>query len=140
MYREMGSVFLGTYVRHDIVPISHRADSDLAFDRDQVILRIRCFMKQRDDSVKTDVSFYHQESRNFRLKACKSVKLKKTFAPPYGVKADAAGTFEAKPVQFQAGIQISETDESYTLWMVRGSSASVNLRNQYVPSLYHHTC
>ncbi|KAG8216243.1 hypothetical protein J3R82DRAFT_8284 [Butyriboletus roseoflavus] len=139
MYREMGSVSLGTYVRHDIVPKPLKAECKLPFDRTKVILCIRCFMNQRDESGKTDVSFYREDEStiNFRLKPCKYVKMKKTFAPPYGVLADDARPFRTKPTRKLAGVEIGETDESYTLWMVSCCKDPVKLRNDIAVALCH---
>lgn len=136
MYLEMGSVFLGTYVGHDISPKGPKAEHQLPFDHDRVIQRIRCFMKKRDESGKKDDSFYVQGSNNFRLKACNCIKLKKTFAPPFGVGADGAlaGIVETKSSQIKAGFKFDEGDGLYTLWVVDGSSDSKELYKEYVLS------
>lgn len=133
MYNEMGSEFLGTYVQHDIRHTDHKANCDPPFNCDQVIRRVKCFMDQRDKGGRTNVSFYHQGSTdNLRVKTCKTLTLKKTFAPPFGVLADGGGarTVETKPVPIKAGFEFNETDESYILWMVKGSSEPVDLRNE----------
>ena len=142
MYRKMGSEFLGTYVRYDINPAGPNAKHNPPFNRDQIIRRVRCFMSQRDKSEKTDVSFYEEGSTdNFRVTACKTLTMKKTFEPPFGVLADDvdARSQETRPVQVKAGFKLGGTGESHTLW-VACSSESVDLRNEYVLSPYHHTC
>lgn len=142
MYREMGSIFLGTYMRHDIRTTSLEAEYNPPFNHDQVIRRIRCFMEQREKSEENHVSFYDQGSTNdLRVMACKALTLKKTFAPPFGVLADAvARSIETEPVPMKAGLQFDETDKSYTLWMVKDSPQSVELCNEYVIFLCIHTC
>jgi hypothetical protein len=136
MYRKMGSEFLGTYVQYDIDPAGPNAKYTLPFNRDQIIRRIRCFMTQRDKCEKTYVSFYDEGSTDiFQVKACNSLTMKKTFAP-----LDAM-IRETKPVQVKAGFKFGGTGEPHTLWVVKGcSSESVDLRNEYALSLYHHTC
>lgn len=128
----MGSEFLGTYVQHDICHTDHKANCDPPFSRDQVIRRVRCFMDQRDKSGKTNVSF---SVENLCVKACKILTLKKIFAPPFGVLANGRATrlIETKPIPIKAGLEFKATDDSYTLWMVGGSS---DLHNEYVLSLY----
>ena len=143
MYRKMGSEFLGTYVRYDIDPASPDAKYDPPLNRDQIIRRVRCFMNQRDKSEKTEVSFYYEGSTdNFRVKACNSLTMKKTFAPPFGVLADGvdARIMETKPVQVKAGFEFGGSGESHTLWVVKDSIESIDLRNEYVLSPYHHPC
>ncbi|KAH0831139.1 hypothetical protein J3R83DRAFT_13709 [Lanmaoa asiatica] len=140
MYREMGSEFLGRYVQHDVFPVGQKADGDLPFNGDQVIWRIRCLMKQRDKSGRTDVSFDGQgATSNLRVRACKSLTLKKTFTPPFGILEETECFQETEPVQIKAGLSSDEDDESYTLWMVGGSSDSelVALRNDIAVALCH---
>ncbi|KAH0831364.1 hypothetical protein J3R83DRAFT_14027 [Lanmaoa asiatica] len=139
MYREMGSVFLGTYVRHDLSPPDYKAEYNTPFNHDEVIRRTKCFMDQRDKCEKTGVSFYGQGATSIlRVRACKSLTLKRTFAPPYGVLADAVTTETVEIVsdQIKAGIKFDEDDESYTLWMVKGNE-SVDLRNDIAVALCH---
>ncbi|KAH0831350.1 hypothetical protein J3R83DRAFT_14012 [Lanmaoa asiatica] len=132
LYREMGSVFLGTYVRHDIFPSGYKAEHNPPFNSDQVIWRIRCLIKQRDKSGRTDVSFDDQgTTNNLRVRTCESLTLKKIFVPPSGVLE------ETEPIQTKAGFEFDEIDMSYTLWMVRGSSESVDLRNDIAVALCH---
>ena len=135
----MGSEFLGTYVRRDIHPAGSNTKYSPPFAREQIVRRIRCFLRQRDKSEKTGVSFYNEGSTDkFLVRACKSLTMKKKFAPPFGVLADGADVRarETKPVQVKAGF---EPDEPYTLWVVRGSPESVDLRTEYVLSPYHNT-
>ena len=139
----MGSVLLGTKVRHDIFPFGHELMYDSPFNRDQVIRRIDFFMRLRDKSGKMDVLFYNQRSTNsLRVRTCEILTLTKTFVPPFGISADAlaARIMDTRPVQIKAGFEFDEIDDSYTLWMVRSSNDSVDLRNECVLSLYHHTC
>ena len=144
MYRKMGSEFLGTYVRHDIVHTGHDPKYIPMLSHDQVIRRIRCFMSQRDKSEKTDVSFYDEGSKDnfFQVKACKCLTMKKMFAPPFGVLPGGgdARVRETKPVQVKAGFEFGETSGSHTLWVVKGAAGTVDLRNEYVLSPYHDTC
>ena len=137
MYREMGSVFLGTCVRR-VVTIGDTAGYSLPFNREEVNRRIGYFMDARDKSERKDILFSDNGSTNkLWVQACKSLTLKETFAPPCGVLADAATTLGTKPVQKNAGFEYGETDESYTLWIVSGPRESVDLHHEYVPYLFH---
>jgi len=125
MYHKMGSEFLGTNVRYDIDPPDPNVKYNPSFNRDQIVRRIRYFMSQRDESEKTDVSFYNEGSTdNFRVRACKTLTMKKTFTPPLGVLADGGDERirKTKPVQVNAGFEFGATCESPTLWVVKGSS------------------
>ena len=129
-------------MRHDVDHTGHDAKYNPPFNRDQVIRRIRCFILRRDSSKKTDVSFYDEGStENFRVRACETLTMKKTFAPPFGVLPDGgnARIRETKPVQISAAFEFGGTGESHTLWMVKDSGESVELSNEYVHSLYHYT-
>lgn len=141
MYHKMGSQFLGTYVRYEIKPSRPDDKDHLPFNRDQLIRRITCFMHQRDNSEKADVSFYNEGLANFRVRACKSLTMKKKFAPPPGVLADGVDVThkETVPVPVKAGFEA----ESCTLWVAKDSRESVDLRNEYVITLSSpccHTC
>ncbi|KAI9567656.1 hypothetical protein HD554DRAFT_2192361 [Boletus coccyginus] len=135
MYHKMGSEFLGTYVQHHINPAGSNRKYNPPFSDGQIIRRIRCFLRQRDKSEKTDVSFYSEDSTvKLVVKACKSLTMKKTFAPPFGVLADGENVRvrETKPVQVKAGF---ESDKSYTLLVVDGSPESADLRNDIAVAL-----
>ncbi|KAF8123691.1 hypothetical protein EV363DRAFT_1455306 [Boletus edulis] len=135
MYHKMGSQFLGTYVKYEIIHAGTDDKYKLPFNRDQVIQRIRCFMRQRDKSERTDVVFYDEGSTvDFRVRACKTLTMKKTFAPPFGVLADGivARSRETQPIQVKAGFEFGE---SYTLWLVKGFGDSVGLRNDIAVAL-----
>ena len=137
MYHKMGSEFFGRYVQYHIDPAPPNDKHNPPFTRDQIIRSIRCFLRKRDESEKTCVSFYNECSTdNFLARACKKVTMKKTFVPPSGFPANAM-TKEHKCVEVRAGFELGE---SYTLWVAEGSNESADLRNEYVLSFYHHTC
>ncbi|KAF8558574.1 hypothetical protein OG21DRAFT_1075395 [Imleria badia] len=134
MYHKMGSQFLGTYVRYEIKPLGHDDKYNLPLNRNQLVRRIICFMRQRDNSEKADVSFYNDDSSvDFRVRACKSLTMRKKFAPPPGVLADGVDPKykETDPVHVKAGFEV----ESCTLWVVKGSCESVDMRNDIAVAL-----
>ncbi|KAG9310182.1 hypothetical protein JVU11DRAFT_9807 [Chiua virens] len=134
MYREMGSEFLRAYVQYDIQHIGYQAGFRPPFEQRQVIRRIKCFMNQRDNSTKTGVSFHnHGEPGHLEVKICEELTLKKTFIP-----SSANGKSERiVETKVKAGLEVNETDKSYTLWMVKGEDDSVELRNDIAVGLCH---
>ncbi|KAG8216244.1 hypothetical protein J3R82DRAFT_8285 [Butyriboletus roseoflavus] len=135
MYREMGSEFLGTCVRH-VVAIGGTAGCSPPFNHDEVIRRIGHFMDKRDKNERKDTSFCDAGSTNkLSVKGCNSLTLEQIFTPPNRV--DAAATIRTKPVQKNAGFEFGETDGSYTLWMVSGIRDSRDLHYDIAVALCH---
>ncbi|KAG9310203.1 hypothetical protein JVU11DRAFT_9845 [Chiua virens] len=134
MYREMGSEFLRAYVQYDVQHTGHQADFKPPFEQRQVIRRIKCFMNQRDNSTMTGVSFHnHGERGHLEVKICEELTLKKTFTPS-SADGESERIVETK---VKAGLEVNETNKSYTLWMVKGENDSVELRNDIAVGLCH---